>query len=119
MFRYRVQTVDRDNDGISVSAAAMDVVFSEQVMATGDLQLELGVGEIARQATLLNVPEGTFGNPLVFQCMVQEGDMDSDGIGANLLKLKGGRIQDSAGNAADLSYGAVPAEAGQKVDTSP
>ena len=121
VFRYRVQTVDRDNDGISVSAAAMDVVFSEQVMATGDLQLELDVGGIARQATLLPVPEGTFSNPLVFQYMVQEGDMDSDGIGigANLLKLNGGGIHDSAGNAADVSHGAVPAEPGQKVDTSP
>ena len=48
------------------------------------------------------------------------GDDDSDGTGvdANVLKLNGGGVHDSAGNAADLSHGTVPADTDQKVDTS-
>ena len=99
---------------------SVELVFSERVTITGDPRMELDVGGVARHATLLPAPERAFSNPIVFQYRVQEGDMDSDGIGigANLLKLNGGGIYDSAGNAAYLSHATVTADAGQKVDTS-
>ena len=66
------------------------------------------------------MPERAFSNLLVFDYTVQEGDTDTDGIGigANSLKLNGGGIYDSAGNAAGLSHDAVAADSRQKVDGS-
>ena len=97
------------------------VSFSEQVVASGALWLELDIGGVARQATLSPEYAGILGDSLVFLYEVQEGDADADGIGvgANLLRLNGGRIQDNAGNAAGLSHDSVPTDLGQKVNAVP
>ena len=97
------------------------VSFSERVVASGDPWLELDIGGDARQATLSQEHSGTFGESLVFLYEVQEGDEDADGIGigANQLRLNGGWIYDSAGNAANLSYDAVVADPDQKVNAAP
>ena len=96
------------------------VIFSEKVTTSGEPCLELSVSGKAHQATLVPVSEGSFSNSLAFEYEVQDGDADSDGIGfdANVLRLNGGGIHDSAGNAAGLSHDAVPADSGQNVDTS-
>ena len=98
---------------------SVEVEFSENVTLTGDVQLDLDVGGGVRQAAL-RPSTLTYSRSLVFDYEVQEGDADTDGvgIGANSVKPDEGGIYDSAGNAADLSYDVVPAEASQQVDTS-
>ena len=56
-----------------------------------------------------------------FHYDVQEGDIASDGIGtgANRLRVDGGRIYDSARNAADLSHAQVLADPDHKAATYP
>ena len=95
------------------------VTFSEAVRINGAPQVDLDVGGVARQASLL-AHEGS-GDTAVFRYTVAEGDADIDGIGigANSLRLNGGGIYDSAGNAAGLSHAALAADGGQRVDTSP
>ena len=98
----------------------MEVVFSEKLTPSGDVQMELDVGGVTRQVTLRPVPDRTFSNLLMLDYRVQEGDTDTDGtgIGTNSLKLNGSGIPNSAGNAAGLSHDTVSANSGQKVDTS-
>ncbi len=98
----------------------MEVAFDESVTVSGNPQLETDVGGVARQATFQSPRGGVYGSSLVFHYTVQEGDEDTDGIGigANRLRLNGGGIHDSAGNAAGLSHGAVASESGQRVATS-
>ncbi len=104
---------------------SVEVTFSEPVTISGDLQLDLDVGGVARQAALrTETSQGSgrsFGGTAVFQYEVQDGDNDLDGIGisANSLRLNGGSIHDRAGNAAGLSHAVVVADSGQRVDTSP
>ena len=94
---------------------------------TGAPQLELDIGGTPRRATLRSgatgnsaAPQREFGETAAFQYAVQDGDTDTDGIGidANSLRLNGGDIRDSAGNAAGLSHEAVTADPTQQVDTS-
>ena len=98
----------------------VEVVFSEKLTPSGDVQMELDVGGVTRQVTLRPVPDRTFSNLLMFDYRVQEGDTDTDGtgIGTNSLKMNGSGIPNSAGNAAGLSHDTVSANSGQKVDTS-
>ena len=99
---------------------SVEVAFSEEVILSGDVWLDLDIGGAARQATLQPVPERSFVNSLVFQYTVQQGDEDADGIGigANSLVRNGGGVYDIAGNSAALSHDTVVSDAGQKVDTS-
>lgn len=103
------------------------VTFSETITITGDPCLELDIGGVTRQAGLQSdaprsalAQDRDFGDRLVFQYQVAEGDTDSDGIGisANSLKLNGNGIYDSTGNAAELSHNTVAASSDQKVGTS-
>ncbi len=95
------------------------VTFSESVRINGAPQVELDIGGEARQASLASGQASS--DTAVFRYTVAEGDADTDGIGigANSLRLNGGGIYDSAGNAAGLSHAALAADGGQRVDTSP
>ena len=92
------------------------VTFSENVIVTGTPQLTLTIGELARQA---NWKSGTGTGTLVFEYTVARGDNDTDGvsIAANQLSLNGGTVKDLAGNAANLTYTALPPQTDHKVET--
>ena len=98
---------------------SVDVAFSEKVTIRGDVQLELDIGGTVRQAMLAAGESST--DSAVFRYTVQQGDTDADGVGisANSVKLNGGGIYDSAGNAAGLSHDPLVADFGQQVVTSP
>lgn len=116
-------------DGVAYGAGESIVVrvrFSEAVTITGAPQLELDVGGTPRRATLRSeatgeaaAPQRAFSSTAVFQYEVADGDTDTDGVGidANSLRLNGGDIRDSAGNAAGLSHDAVAADPTQQVNT--
>ena len=92
------------------------VTFSEAVNVTGLPQLELQIGNDARQAAYSS---GDGSAALVFSYTVAEDDVDTDGIavGANKLVLNGGTVTAvSGGLAANLDHDAVDADAGHKVD---
>lgn len=100
---------------------------SESVTFQGNPLLVLELGESPRQAAfwpesgqIQRAMERIFTDSITFHCRVQDGDADTDGIGigANSLRLNGGSIRDSAGNAAGLSHSAVAADSNQRVDTS-
>ena len=90
------------------------VSFSDPVVVTGNPRLVLWMGDQPRSADLYRVA----GNRLEFRHYVEASDRDEDGIGipANAVRLNGGTIRDSAGNAADLDHEAVPDDPGRKVD---
>ena len=103
---------------------AVRVTFSEDVDVTGDPQLTLDIGgeERTMEFGLDNLggrkyAERPSNERVLFGYLVQEGDVDNDGIsiGANALSLNGGTIQDMAGNDADLTYEAVGDDADHKV----
>ena len=96
-------------DGIEVT-----VTFSENVTVTGFPQLEITIGSNTRNA----VYKSTTGSKVVFSYTVVVDDSDTDGISiaADNLNLKGGAIKDLSGNPADLSYSALSAQSGHKVD---
>ena len=92
------------------------VTFSEAVDVTGAPQLELQIGNDARQAAYSS---GDDSAALVFSYTVVENDVDTDGIAidANKLVLNGGTIAAvSGGLAANLAHGAEAADSGHKVD---
>ena len=91
------------------------VTFSENVDVTGTPQLTLRIGTADKNA---NYTSGTGTTVLVFEYTVVASDVDADGIEirADKLTLNGGTLQDAAGNAATLTYNALPAQASHKVD---
>ena len=99
----------------------VEVVFSEPVTRSGDLELELDIGGASRRASLRPEanPNRRFNNDMVFEYQVPAGDSDSDGIeiSADSIQLNGGTIHDRAGNAARLSHQPVAADPGQQVNT--
>ena len=99
---------------------SVEAIFNELIQFQGDLHMELDVGGVPRQAAFESILKRGLRSVLVFDYTVQKGDTDSDGvgIGANSLKLNGGSIYDSAGNAAGLSHDTVVADSGQKVNAS-
>jgi len=89
------------------------VTFNDTVVVTGTPQLNIDVGGVARAATYQS---GTGTSSLVFQYVVVEGDVDTDGVGITDLTLAGGTLQDTAGNAADLTLVNVSSTTGVLVD---
>ena len=88
------------------------MTFSEAVDVTGAPQLELQIGNDARQAAYSS---GDGSAALVFSYTVVENDVDTDGIavGANKLVLNGGTVAAvSGGLAANLAHGAEAADVG-------
>ena len=128
---YEVDTLAPSVSSIEISSAtgiqnkllnAGDVVsvtstFSETVTVTGTPQLTLVVGSTDRTATYNS---GSGGTTLVFKYTIQAVETDDDGIsiGANILVLNSGTIQDPAGNNATLTHSAVSANSSYKVDTT-
>jgi len=128
---YEVETLSPSVSSIEISSAtgiqnkllnAGDVVsvtstFSETVTVTGTPQLTLVVGSTDRTATYHS---GSGGTTLVFKYTIQAVETDDDGIsiGANILVLNSGTIQDPAGNNATLTHSAVSANSSYKVDTT-
>lgn len=132
---HKIDTVDPTISGIYVTSRPADrlayragevirveVVFSEPVTKSGDLQLELDIGGANRRASLRPDanPNRRFNNDLVFEYQVQPGDTDPDGIeiSANSIRLNGGTIHDRAGNAADLSHQPVASDLQHQVHTN-
>ena len=97
--------------------ASVTATFSENVPVTGTPQLTLVVGSTDRTATYHS---GSGGTTLVFKYTIQAVETDDDGIsiGANILVLNSGTIQDPAGNNATLTHSAVSANSSYKVDTT-
>ena len=91
------------------------VAFSMPVTVTGMPQLALSVGTQTLQAGYV---QGTGTRRLVFEYTVQSTDADDDGIeiAENRLALNGGAIEDANGAQAILTYAAVAAQSGHKVD---
>ena len=89
------------------------VTFDEDVIVTGEPQLELDVGSTAKTASFTSVSR----TAVVFRYTVAGGDADTDGIsiGANKLTLNDGHIRDATGNDASLEHEAIDADSGHKV----
>ena len=96
----------------------VEVVFSEGVTIRGDVRLEMDIGGVPGRAAYTG--DQGFVRTALFQYEVEEGDVDTDGIGigANRILLDGGGIYDRAGNAAGLSHPAVAVDPAHKVDGS-
>ena len=98
----------------------ISVDYTERVTVTGTPELMLTVGSDTRTAKirLVALDRGR----LVFNYVVQVGDLDRDGISiaADALKLNGGTIKDSTGNDAELDLGehAISNASDHKVDGS-
>lgn len=75
--------------------------FSENVNVTGTPSFDITIGSTVRKAVYSG---GTSTNALTFAYMVQNGDLDMDGImPASQLDLNSGTITDAAGNNAALA----------------
>ena len=109
-------TSDTGDDGVYGIGddIEMTVTFSEDVAILGNPQLELTIGSSTRNAAY----KSTTGSKVVFGYTVAIGDSDTDGISiaADRIDLKGGAIKNLSGNSADLSYSALSAQSGHKVD---
>jgi hypothetical protein len=92
------------------------VTFNESVTATTGSTLGILVGSATRLATVT----AATGTSLTYTYTVAAGDVDADGISvpAGGFTLNAGTIKDAAGNDAALTYTAVAAQAGYKVDTA-
>ena len=101
-------------------AIEVTLTFDEAVAVdatAGQPGLSLQVGTVTRDALYVS---GRGTTALVFRYRVQEGDMDSDGIGwsATALGLNGGSLADRSGNAAVLTLAGQAAAADHKVVAS-
>ncbi|WP_245823627.1 Ig-like domain-containing protein, partial [Photobacterium proteolyticum] len=108
----RVDSVSPTVTGVSASTAdgqynegdniALNVSFDEAVTVTGTPRLLLETGTTGRYATYTS---GSGSTALVFQYSIQAGDTSSDldYASTTALELNSGTINDSNGNAADLT----------------
>jgi hypothetical protein len=98
------------------------VVFSEDMLVTGQPTLELQVGDQIRSASYIGRLVGSNAT-LVFRYVVQPGDTDTDGVSINAdairLGTAGASIKDLFGNTAEIKHSSVAAAALAKVDTTP
>ena len=91
----------------------VEVDFGEEVHVTGDLTLTLSIGENSRAATFVG---GSGTDKLTFGYVVGSDDYDSDGISIGPTALRGGVVEDAAGNAVDRTFAGLAAASGHKVD---
>ena len=106
-----------DNTYRATDHVQITVQFSELVTVTGNPELTLEVGSSTRTANL--VRPSTARQELVFQYLVQPGDVDTDGvsIAAGSTSFTGGTISDVPGNAAnDRDFDAVADQRNHRVD---
>ena len=115
--RHKVDAVEPSVSGVEITsdpgpddtyvagdAITVEVTFGEVVHVTsagGELALMLSIGEHLRAATFFR---GSGTETLEFRYVVQVGDADDDGISIGPNPLRGGTIQDAAGNAVDRSF---------------
>ena len=95
----------------------VDVTFDENVHVDetgGELVLVLSIGEHSRLATFIG---GSGATKLTFRYTVRAGDADGDGISIGPDALRGGSVQDSAGNPAERTFAGIAAQAGHKVES--
>jgi len=92
------------------------VVLSEAILVTGTPQLALNIGGTT---VLANYVSGSGSNTLLFDCIIQAGLADSNGISiiANSLAPNNGTLTDAAGNAVILAHGGVTDNSAYPVDT--
>lgn len=91
------------------------VTFSEPMAVTGEPELSLNVGGVARAASFGSLTDSK--NQANFSYTVIAGDDDDNGISvdADSLQLNGGTITDVAGNPASLSHAELGDDASHKV----
>ena len=127
--RHKVDAVEPSVSGVEITsdpgpdvtyvvgdAITVEVIFGEVVHVTsagGELALMLSIGEHLRAATFYR---GSGTTALEFRYVVQVGDADDDGISIGPNPLRGGTIQDAAGNAVDRSLDGRGPYEGHKVD---
>lgn len=92
------------------------VTFSESVSFTGQPTISLDIGGVARTATYLNQSNDSVAN-FIYAIVSTDADDDGVAVSAGNISLAGGQIVDNAGNTASLSYAAVTAQSGFKVDS--
>ena len=98
---------------------AVTVTFNEALTVTGSPTLKIRIGSGAgSEKSATCAKKGTSGDDakaLVCSYTVAEGDADSDGIAVEAGKLAG-TIKDASNNDATLTYTAIAAQSGHKVD---
>ena len=94
-------------------AIEVDIVFGEDVHVTGEPVLALSVGPNTRPAVFVS---GSGTDTLTFRYVVQEGDVDEDGVSIAASALTGGVIASAGGDPVTRTFEAVPAQSGHKVD---
>ena len=99
------------DDEIMVEVAFGGVVHVDN--ATGAVTLVLSIGEYSRAATFAG---GSGTDTLTFRYVVQEDDYDDDGISIGPNALRGGVIEDAAGNPVERTFPGLEADDGQTVD---
>ena len=103
------------NEGDTLTAT---VKFDKAMVLEGSRpQLALMVGDTE---VLANYVSGAGSDTLSFSYTIPKGQNDSNGIAvpANALRLNGGTIRDTAGNAANLAHNAVADNSAYRVDTT-
>ncbi len=98
------------DDEIEVEVAFGEVVH---VDAAEDVTLAISVGEHSRAATFVR---GSGTDTLTFRYVVTEDDYDDDGVSIGPSALRGGTIEDAAGNAVERAFPGLEADSGQTVD---
>ena len=94
----------------------IEIDFGEEVHVTdvaADLELVLSIGQHSRSATFAG---GSGTETLTFGYVVRSDDDDGDGISIGPTALRGGVIEDAAGNPVDRTFSGLAADSGHKVD---
>ena len=94
----------------------IEIDFGEEVHVTdvaADLELVLSIGQHSRSATFAG---GSGTETLTFGYVVRSDDDDGDGISIGPAALRGGVIEDAAGNPVDRTFSGLAADSGHKVD---
>ena len=95
----------------------VEVVFDEQVRATGDEELLLTIGEESKAASLVEISNGR--RTLLFRYRVLRGDADANGIAIATDALRADGLADDDGNPAVLALTALSDQDEHKVDGAP
>ena len=89
------------------------VTFDAEVHVTGQPVVTVSVGGESRDAAFVS---GSGTDTLTFRYVVQEGDVDEDGVSIAASALTGGVIASASGDPVTRTFEAVPAQSAHKVD---
>uniref|UniRef100_UPI00262E2D24 beta strand repeat-containing protein n=1 Tax=uncultured Lutibacter sp. TaxID=437739 RepID=UPI00262E2D24 len=89
------------------------VHFNESIIVTGIPQIDLTIGSIIHQAVYQS---GSGTGDLVFRYIVQNSDIDNDGITIGTLKVNGGSLKDTGDKDATLTLNSVGSTTNVLVD---